>query len=488
MREALARGATRGAASRASSAARATRSRVTRRRARVSAMAARAADDARARANCFVENPREGEIANADVGGARGGRLRGLRVAVKDNVAVRGLRAGAGNPTYLETIGKDAAEAHASCARKVLDEGAVFVGKTHMDELAWSLQGENFHYGTPRNARGNAPGKIPGGSSSGSASAVCNDLADIAIGTDTIGSVRLPASFCGLYGARPTHGRVETDGVVPLSHSFDTVGWFAKDAKTLRVLGDVLLDPDTKDAETSAKIGKGRLAMCSDAFALVDPAVRREIRQVLSSEGVKRVFIEARGGATPDAFGLVDLMLSDVGLTDKSGRSALPPITEWSETFRVIQTAEVWGSHGAWITEHRPEFGPGIRDRFRLAEAGVDAATMTHHRELRERITDHLDALLADGSILLLPAARGPAPMATDYDSEESLSKLAEARNAALAIGAPGSIARLPCVVLPAIEIAGEPVGLMLMSRRGTDEALLAFAEKLAWVIGLKVP
>ena len=78
--------------------------------------------------------------------------------------------------------------------------------------------------------------------------------------------------------------------------------------------------------------------------------------------------------------------------------------------------------------------------------------------------------------------------MATDYDSEESLSKLAEARNAALAIGAPGSIARLPCVVLPAIEIAGEPVGLMLMSRRGTDEALLAFAEKLAWVIGLKVP
>jgi len=92
---------------------------------------------------------------------------------------------------------------------------------------------------------------------------------------------------------------------------------------------------------------------------------------------------------------------------------------------------------------------------------------------------------LADGSILFLPAARGPAPAATDYDSETSLAQLAEARNAALAIGAPASLARLPCVVIPAIEIDGEPVGVMLMSKRGTDEALLAFAEKLAWVIGI---
>ena len=443
---------------------------------------------AREDAGCFVENPREGEIENGDVSSSASGVLRGVRVAVKDNVAVAGLRTGAGNPTYLETKGREVESTHAPCVKTVLDAGATFVGKTHMDELAWSLQGENFHYGTPVNSRGNAPGKIPGGSSSGSASAVCNDLADVAIGTDTIGSVRLPASFCGLYGMRPTHGRVDDAGVVPLSHSFDTVGWFAKDAKTLRVMGDVLLEPDSKDAETSAKLGKARMAMCSDAFTLVDPRVRDEIRRVLSTEGVMRVFQEARLDGIPDTFGLVDLTLSDVALTDKSGKSTLPPITEWSETFRVIQTAEVWGSHGAWITEYQPEFGPGVCDRFKLAEIGVDDATMAHHRELRERITSHLDALLADGSILFLPAARGPAPMATDYDSEASLAKLADARNAALAIGAPASLARLPCVVVPTIEIDGEPVGLMMMSRRGTDEALLAFAEKLAWVIGLKVP
>ncbi|OUS48631.1 amidase family protein [Ostreococcus tauri] len=439
-------------------------------------------------ANCFVENPRAGETTNADVPGGAHGALRGMRVAVKDNVDVRGMRAGAGNPTYLETRGREPATAHAPCVDKVLAAGARFVGKTHMDELAWSLQGENFHYGTPTNARGKIPGRIPGGSSSGSASAVCCGHADVAIGTDTIGSVRLPASFCGVYGARPTHGRVDATGVVPLSHSFDTVGWFTKDAKTLRVMGEILLDPETRDAETSAKIGRGRLAACSDAFRLVDPAVKQAMNAVLSSEGVKRVFKDARGDAMPDAMGIVHLVLSDLALTDKSGERVLPPITEWSETFRVIQTREVWDAHGGWIKEHKPVFGPGIRDRFRAAEIGVDAATMDHHVALRERITNHLDALLADGTILILPAARGPAPAATDYNSEASLKKLAEARSVALALGAPASLARLPCVVIPAVEIEGEPVGLMLMSRRGTDEALLAFAEKLAWVIGLKVP
>lgn len=442
----------------------------------------------RAEANCFVDNPREGEVLNDAVVSRSDGALRGLRVAVKDNVRVGGLRAGAGNPTYLETIGRVVATEHAPCVAKVLDAGALFVGKTHMDELAWSLQGENFHYGTPRNGRGKGSGKIPGGSSSGSAAAVSCGLADIAIGTDTIGSVRLPASFCGLYGARPTHGRVDAEGVVPLSHSFDTVGWFAKDAKTLSVMGNVLLDPATRDAEASARIGRGRMAMCSDAFMVVDPAVKRALETVLSSDGVKRVLYEARGDATPDTLGFVHLLLSDLALTDRSGKHTLPPITEWSETFRVIQTREVWGSHGDWIKQHKPEFGPGVRDRFRAAEVGVDDATYAHHVDLRERITAHLDALLADGGILFLPAARGPAPAATDYNSEKSLAKLAEARSAALALGSPASLARLPCVVIPACEIDGEPVGLMLMSRRGTDEALLAFAEKLAWVIGLKVP
>jgi len=448
---------------------------------------ARAANASREKANCFVDNPREGEVANDEVKATtveKHGALKGLRVAVKDNIRVKGLRTGAGNPTYLATVGATAATSHAPCVEKVLNAGAVFVGKTHMDELAWSLQGENFHYGTPVNARGRVPGKIPGGSSSGSASAVCNDLADIAIGTDTIGSVRLPASFCGLYGMRPTHGRLSAEGVVPLSHSFDSVGWFAKNAKHLTSVGSVLLDPATRDRETSALIGSSRFALCSDAFALLDRGTKKALRAVLASEGVRRVFRDAAGDKP--TLGISDVMLSDIGLTDKSGKKTLPPITEWSEFFRTIQIEEVWGSHGEWIKTHRPEFGPGVRDRFKTAEMGVSAEKLAHAKEMREKITAHLDALLADGSVLILPAARGPAPAATNYDNEQSLATLAEARNAALALGSPASLARLPCVVIPCLEVDGEPLGIMLMSRRGTDEALLALAEKLAWVIGLK--
>jgi len=450
-------------------------------------VASAASSSARDSAGCFVENPRAGEIANDDVKGTaieKNGALKGLRVAVKDNVRVGGLRSGAGNPTYLATVGAEPATVHAPCVDRVLNAGAVFVGKTHMDELAWSLQGENFHYGTPKNARGKVPGKIPGGSSSGSASAVCNDLADIAIGTDTIGSVRLPASFCGLYGMRPTHGRVNDEGVVPLSHSFDTVGWFAKNAKNLKSVGSVLLDPETRDHATSARLGTSRFGLCSDAFALLDKDTKKALRTLLTSEGARRVYRAAAGDKATS--GVCEVMLSDIGLTDKSGKTTLPPITEWSEFFRVIQTEEVWGSHGEWIKAHRPEFGPGVRDRFKLAEAGVSTETMAHAKTMREKITAHLDELLADGSILILPAARGAAPMATDYNSETSLAALAEARNAALAIGAPGSLARLPCVVFPCLEIDDEPLGVMLMSRRGTDEALLEFAEKLAGAIGLK--
>ena len=133
------------------------------------------------------------------------------------------------------------------------------VGKTQTDEMAYSLNGENVHYGTPANPR--APGRIPGGSSSGSASAVAGGLVDFALGTDCGGSVRLPASYCGIYGIRTTHGLVPVDGVVDLAASFDTVGWFARDAKTMQQVGEVLLPP-------ASDFVPKRLLIAEDAFAL----------------------------------------------------------------------------------------------------------------------------------------------------------------------------------------------------------------------------
>ena len=143
------------------------------------------------------------------------GPLAGLTMAVKDVYEIAGHRTGNGNPVWLET--HPAAEQTASSVQRLLDAGARMVGKTHTDELAYSLNGENRHYGTPTNAK--APGRIPGGSSSGSAAAVSGGLVDFALGTDCGGSVRLPSSYCGIYGIRTSHGLIPADGIIPLAAS-----------------------------------------------------------------------------------------------------------------------------------------------------------------------------------------------------------------------------------------------------------------------------
>src|SRR6218665_673770 len=169
------------------------------------------------------------------------GPLSGLTLAVKDLFDVKGYRTGCGCPTKLAE--SEVKTVTAPAVQRLLDAGARFVGKTHTDELAWSMYGMNAHFGTPVNVA--APDRIPGGSSSGSAAAVAAGLADIALGTDTGGSVRAPASFCGLWGLRPTHGRISLEGCMELCASFDTAGFFARDAGTLALTGAVLLDDDT---------------------------------------------------------------------------------------------------------------------------------------------------------------------------------------------------------------------------------------------------
>ena len=159
----------------------------------------------------------------APLTGAASGPLAGLTAAVKDMYAIAGERAGGGNPDWLAQA--QPATANCSAVQKLLDAGATIVGKTICDEFFYSVAGINAHYGTPANIR--APGRIPGGSSSGSAAAVAAGACDFALGSDTGGSVRIPASLCGLYGIRTTHGRVDLTGAMAMAPSFDVGGWFA---------------------------------------------------------------------------------------------------------------------------------------------------------------------------------------------------------------------------------------------------------------------
>ena len=176
-------------------------------------------------------------VATFDLSPTGSGPLDGLRFAVKDTIDVAGFKTGCGNPTWRDS--HPAAVAHAVCVEQLLRAGARCVGKTISDELALSLLGENYFYGTPLNPR--APERVPGGSSSGSASAVACGLVDFALGTDTGGSTRVPASNCGIWGFRPSHGFVSVAGVNPLAPSFDTVGVLARSADVLAKVGLVLL-------------------------------------------------------------------------------------------------------------------------------------------------------------------------------------------------------------------------------------------------------
>src|SRR5205085_10124082 len=145
----------------------------------------------------------------------------------------------------------------------LLDAGATLIGKTITDEVSLGILGENPFYGTAVNPR--APGHVPGGSSSGSAAAVAGGVCDTALGTDTGGSVRVPASFCGLYGIRPTHGRLDLSGMMQQAPSSDTTGWFARDAITFSRVSAVMLGETIPDQLPQ------HLVIATDAFALADP-------------------------------------------------------------------------------------------------------------------------------------------------------------------------------------------------------------------------
>ena len=206
-----------------------------------------------------------------EIAGAPSGPLHGLTFATKDIFDIAGRVTGCGNPDWLASHAPAARNAPA--VQKLLDAGAHMIGKTITDELAFSLNGQNFHYGTPRNAM--TPDRIPGGSSCGSASAVGHGIVDLALGSDTGGSVRIPACLNGIFGIRPTHDAVDSSGVMPLAPSFDTIGWFARDAQTLLRAGDVLLPPDRSG------IAPSRFYIARDAFAIADAAVADKVRAAL---------------------------------------------------------------------------------------------------------------------------------------------------------------------------------------------------------------
>lgn len=374
---------------------------------------------------------------DAPVPHAPGGPLAGLSFAAKDLFDVAGYPTGGGNPIVLALSGIK--RRTAPTVQRLLDAGARFVGKTVTDELAFSMNGQNAHFGAPRN--GAAPTRISGGSSSGSASAVSNGLCDFALGTDTGGSVRAPASHCGLYGLRPTHGRISLQGALDLSPSFDTCGWFTRDASTLARVADVLLGADAVPAPT-------RLLWPTDLWAQLAPAA--EPAALAAANQVQAVL----GRAAP-----VNVMLDSFDAM------------YWA--FRYLQGREAWLTDGPLIERYAPPLGPGVAERFAFSR-GVTDAQVAEATAFRQRFTAHLEALLGTDGVLLLPTMPDIAPL---RDAPES--GLEDYRNRAIRLLCCAGLAGLPQLSLPLAGHSGAPMGLSLLGPRGSDRALVAMAERL---------
>lgn len=371
------------------------------------------------------------------IAGQAGGPLDGLSFAVKDLFDVAGLPTGGGNHDWA--LVNPVPERHAWAVQTLLDAGASFVGKTITDEVSLGILGENAFDGTPINIA--APERVPGGSSSGSAAAVAAGLCDTALGTDTGGSVRVPASFCGLYGIRPTHGRLDTTGMLPQAPSSDTTGWFARDGETFARVSTVLLGEAPGALPT-------RLLIATDAFAFADPEVTEALQPMVAR--LSRIVGEVR-----------EEIMAPQGLS------------VWARAQRTLQPVEAWNTFRHWVETANPRMAfsvaAGLLNGARMPEGERQWAEM-----MRLEARARLRHLLPPGTILCLPTTAFPAPL-------RGLSQpmLQPLKDRISCLCAQGGLTGSPQVSLPGATVNGAPVGLSIIGGRGTDATLIAVARAM---------
>jgi len=376
--------------------------------------------------------------STCSIAGESSGPLNGKSFVLKDIFDVKGFKTGFGNPAWRNT--HPLATLTNSSVERLLLAGASLQGKSHCDELTYNLFGNNFHYGTPINSA--SPLRMTGGSSSGSAAAVCANLVDFSIGSDTGGSVRAPASFCGLFGIRPTHGSISLDNSCGLAPSFDTLGWFSKDASLLHQIGALLLPKDSSAILSNPSSPK--LVYLKEAFDVIDPDIADLLHQQF-----------ARFGG-----------FTEVSLGNES-------LAEWADQFRILQGAEVWKNLGPWVSQHWDDVSPTIRARFEMA-SNLSSEQQTHAQKRWSEIKAKMDDLLQNNAVLVLPTVAGIAPLLNAPNDELEIY-----RKQCFQLLCISGLSGTPQINLPICTHAGAPLGISILGARGSDLQLLQIAEDL---------
>lgn len=383
--------------------------------------------------NAFVPGPR------ITIEGAQNGPLAGLAFAAKDLFDVAGHPTGGGNHDWARA--NPVPTRHAWAVRTLLDAGAKLIGKTITDEVSLGILGENAFDGTPLNSK--APDRVPGGSSSGSAAAVAAGLCDTALGTDTGGSVRVPASFCGLYGIRPTHGRLDLTGMLPQAPTSDTTGWFARDAGTFARVSSVLLGEKIADTLPT------QLIIAVDAFGFADAAVAAALQPMVGKLAT-----------------LIGSVREEV--------MAPPGLSVWARAQRTLQPHEAWQTFRSWVERDNPRMAFSVA-RGLVAGSMITETERSWAELMRQEARGRMAYLLPPGTVLCLPTTPFPAP-----NKGLPLPVLGPLRDRITCLCAQGGLTGVPQVSLPGATVDGLPIGLSIIGGRGTDATLVAVASAMA--------
>ena len=358
------------------------------------------------------------------------GNLKNLKFVLKDMCDVKNIKTSCGNPDFYKAC--EPAKKHAEFLSNILSEGAILEGITICDEFFYSVIGENSHYGTPKNL--NAPNCVPGGSSSGSAAALTTDLFDFSIGSDTGGSVRVPASFCGLLGIRPTHGRIKSNGVYPMAPSFDTIGWFSNNIKTFQKIGEVLLNKNENE-----NITFNQFVIAEDLLELVDTDIKNQFNSYYKKlhPNIKHIRLS------------------------KFSKS------EIADNFRILQAGEIKEHVIPWIEKNKPKISLEINSRIEMASEilplEIDAA-----KTFRQEIISEINNSLPEGDIAIFPTTPFSAPKCgqSDQDLGSDRKKIMEMTSIA------GMTSR-PQISIPKFKGKTGPVGISILGWQNSDEILL---------------
>ncbi|XP_047341144.1 outer envelope protein 64, mitochondrial-like [Impatiens glandulifera] len=381
--------------------------------------------------------------------------LSGLTFAISDNIEVKDHFTGFGNPDWKKT--HEVALKTAVVVTALLKNGATCVGKTVMAELGYGITGENVHYGSPINPQ--SPSHVPGGSSSGSSVAVSSELVDFSLGSDTIGCVRVPASFCGILGYRPSHGTISSLGILPNAQSLDTIGWFARNPSVLHHVGHVLLQLNQLESRRTR-----RFIVADDLFQLTKIPTQRTVHII------SKVTEKLSGYQLPIHKNFEQYIAANVpslnGFCERANslQVGISTLKALSSVMILLHRYEFQANHEEWIKSHKPKMG---QDLSALAATTI-ADDIKILYKVRTEMRVALKGLLKDDGILVIPTVLDH-PL--KLKSKKGL--LTDFQDRAFALSSIASMSGCCQVTVPLGKYEDFPISVSLVAQHGADKFLL---------------